>query len=201
MPSSDDHRITLVRHGETTGQSSIRYYGATDVPLSAEGEEQMSRVGAHLAGSRFDRVFTSELSRTRRAAELIAPQGPEAIHVSQLNEINFGRWEGWTKEEIASRDPQLFQQWQDNPIAFTYPEGDCRTELGERIRAAFASLIEQHPAGRWLMVLHRGVIAALLTDLIGPDATGRLRIDLASIHTVVRDDGRWLPERLDQSAA
>ena len=39
-------RITLVRHGETTGQSSIRFFGQTDVPLSDVGREQMRRAGA-----------------------------------------------------------------------------------------------------------------------------------------------------------
>ena len=36
-------RLCIVRHGETAGQSSIRYYGSTDVPLSRLGEEQMRR--------------------------------------------------------------------------------------------------------------------------------------------------------------
>ena len=35
------NRIVLVRHGETTGESSIRYYGATDVPLSDLGRQQV----------------------------------------------------------------------------------------------------------------------------------------------------------------
>ena len=38
-------RILLVRHGETDGESSVRFHGSTDVDLSAEGREQAARAG------------------------------------------------------------------------------------------------------------------------------------------------------------
>src|SRR6185295_1113985 len=120
----DARRLVLVRHGETVGQSSIRYYGATDLALSADGEAQMRRVRQALAGEAFDAVYTSGLQRTIRAARIIVPHLP-AQGVAGFNEINFGRWEGLTREEIATRDPQLFQQWRAAPHEFTYPDGDA----------------------------------------------------------------------------
>ena len=57
-------RFVLVRHGETVGQSSIRYFGATDLPLSESGRRQMERVRVALAGESFDAAYTSELQRT-----------------------------------------------------------------------------------------------------------------------------------------
>ena len=38
------NRILLVRHGETEGESSIRYHGSADVALSEEGREVQSRI-------------------------------------------------------------------------------------------------------------------------------------------------------------
>ena len=57
------NRIVLVRHGETVGQSSIRYYGATAVALSARGREQVREAALALPGAAFDLVLTSPLSR------------------------------------------------------------------------------------------------------------------------------------------
>jgi broad specificity phosphatase PhoE len=192
-------RITLVRHGETTGQSSIRYFGATDVPLNEHGEAQMRRVGSALARDHYDRVFTSELQRSRRAAALIRAAGPPAIAVASFNEIDFGRWEGWTREEIAARDPDSFARWQQDGESFTYPGGESRRQLAHRVLRGLDEILATHPPGAWLMVLHRGVIAAILTHLLELSAEQRsgLAIELGSIHHVARRGDRWDAEAFD----
>lgn len=192
-------RITLVRHGETTGQSSIRYYGATDVALSAHGEEQMRRVGTALAAHRFDRVFTSELQRSRRAAALIRAEEGAATPVPSFNEVDFGRWEGWTRDEIAARDPEHFAHWQRDGESFTYPGGESRVAFRQRVVTGLGGFLQPPPQGAWLMVLHRGVIAVILTQLLelSPQRRGDLAIDLASIHHVVCRAGHWEAEAVD----
>jgi broad specificity phosphatase PhoE len=74
-------RLTLVRHGETVGQSSVRYYGRTDVELSDVGRAQMRRVREAVAGERFTAVFTSRLRRSVEAAALIVPAHDAAARV------------------------------------------------------------------------------------------------------------------------
>jgi len=192
-------RITLVRHGETTGQSSIRYYGATDVALSEHGEEQMRRVGAALAPRRYDVVFASELQRSQRAAELIHGDRSRLIAVAAFNEVHFGRWEGWTREEIAARDPELFDRWQREGESFTYPEGESRPAFSRRVARGLDEILAAYPPGDWLMVLHRGVIAVILSHLLELTAEKRrqLSIDLGSIHHVRRGEDRWHAEAVD----
>lgn len=190
------HRITLVRHGETTGQSSIRYYGATDVPLSDSGEEQMRRVGAALGRARFDRVFSSTLRRSRDAAGIIAP-GIATVAVPELDEIHFGRWEGWTREEIAARDPDLYARWQAAPHDFAYPGGDDRGVFAARVAGGLTRLLDEHAPGEWLMVLHRGVIAVALEHLLGAARPRRVEIALGSMHVVASNGDGWLAEQLD----
>jgi broad specificity phosphatase PhoE len=190
------HRITLVRHGETQGQSSIRYYGATDVPLSTTGERQMRRVGEALSQARFDRVFSSALRRTREAAGIIVPDLP-AVPVAALNEIHFGRWEGWTREEIAARDPELYARWRAQPRAFAYPDGDDRGAFAARVSGGLARLLDEHPPGEWLMVLHRGVIAVALEHLLGAAPPPPVEIALGSMHVVASNGDGWIAEQLD----
>ena len=192
-------RITLVRHGETAGQSSIRYYGVTDVPLSDAGRAQMLRVREALAAESFEAVFASRLRRSFEAASLIgAPLAPTAI--AGFDEVNFGRWEGWTREEIAARDPENFHRWTERRAAFAYPEGESRDAFRGRVAAALANLLASSDAKRMLMVLHKGVIGVILTELLALDEEkrGQLAIELASIHVVARGaDGAWRAESLD----
>jgi broad specificity phosphatase PhoE len=193
-------RITLVRHGETVGQSSIRYYGATDVALSDVGREQMRQVAAALRDERFDAVFSSRLQRSVEAARLVAG-GRTPVHaVAGFDEVNFGRWEGWTREEIAERDPENYHVWQQRRPDFRYPEGDSRPEFEARVGTAARDLLRGMAHDSVLMVLHRGVIAVLLTQLLelSAEARARVDIDLGSIHVVRRENGRWSAEALDR---
>ena len=184
-------RIILVRHGETTGESSIRYHGATDVPLSPLGEEQMRRAGAALAHECFDAVLSSRLRRARRGAELVAQRVPRPL--AAFDEVDFGRWEGWTRGEIAARDPENFRHWQAQPETFVYPGGECRQAFERRVAAGLGGLLAETPDGNVLVVVHRGVIAVILAQLLGltPPARRALEIDLGSIHVVERRGAVW----------
>ena len=191
-------RITLVRHGETTGESSVRYYGATDVPLSALGEAQMRCAGRALAEQRFDGVVSSRLQRARRGALLVARREPRQL--AAFDEVDFGRWEGWTREEIVARDPQHFRVWQRDPETFVYPQGECRQAFQRRVGAGLAELLAEAPGNNLLLVVHRGVIAIILAELLALTAAQRrqLEIDLGSIHVVRRGRTGWEAEVLNR---
>ncbi len=192
-------RLILVRHGETTGQSSIRYYGATDVPLSPLGERQMQLTGAALAAERFAAVYSSRLRRTRHGAALVTRGAHTPVALAAFDEVHFGRWEGLTKEEIARRDPDDYRRWQANPETFAYPEGECRLAFHRRVAAGLQEMLANAPGAVLLAVVHRGVIAVALTELLALTAEKRrgLEIDLGSIHCLVRGRDGWVAERLN----
>ena len=75
-------RLTLVRHGETVGQSSIRYYGATDIELSDLGREQVRRARDRLAGQAFEVVGASSLSRSSAVVMRWGPPSDPAPRAS-----------------------------------------------------------------------------------------------------------------------
>jgi broad specificity phosphatase PhoE len=185
-------RITLVRHGETTGQSSTRYFGATDIPLSSTGRRQMRAVAAALSGERFTAVYSSRLRRSKEAAELIA-DGAKATAVEAFNEVDFGRWEGWTRDEIMAHDAEHYRLWQQSDESFCYPGGESRRGFRERVVAGLAAVTAARPEANVLMVLHKGVIAVILAELLRLPSADRkaLAIDLGSIHVIARREEHW----------
>ncbi len=183
-------RLVLVRHGETVGQSSIRYYGRTDVALSDLGRRQMERVGAALAGEAFDAVYTSPLQRALASARLVAP-GIEPQAIAGFAEVNFGRWEGLTREEIEALEPDLYRRWRVADVDFIYPDGDAVAGFRARVINAFRTLLPSAPE-HLLIVVHTGVIRTILSELLrlpNPDGAA-WRIDLASIHVVAAASDR-----------
>src|SRR5260370_19139613 len=157
-------RLVLVRHGETTGKSSIRYFGRTDVELSELGRAQM-RAAASLLAARtgvtsFAPVFASPLKRATEGARIIAGATSATVTIDEFVEVDFGLFEGLTADEIRAHHPIEFARWNDNRLAdgYAYPGGESR--------AAFTARVERG-VERMLTVLDGAVASAPY----GADAT------------------------------
>jgi broad specificity phosphatase PhoE len=192
-------RLILVRHGETVGQSSIRYHGATDVALNQHGKEQMHRVRAALAGEEVDAVYTSRLQRTTTAARIIAPEAASQA-VAGFDEIHFGRWEGLTREEIVARDEELFHVWQSAGEDFVYPDGESLSDFRARVVSSFMEIAPAAPE-RVLIVAHKGVIRTITTELLrlSPEESAAWQIDLGSVHVLSMNAAAWSAEAVNDT--
>ena len=158
-------RLVMLRHGDTVGNSKERFHGSNDVALSAEGRAQVLEAKHQLRMEPIDRVVSSPLSRAWASARLVAPGAP--IQLDQdLREIDFGRWEGLTKEEIQAADPQNYEAWQSQGSSFDFPGGERRDDFVERVLGALAR-IQQSGASNVLVVAHKGTIKTIAKQLLG----------------------------------
>jgi broad specificity phosphatase PhoE len=164
-PMSQLRRILLVRHGETDGESSIRFHGSTDVDLSAEGREQVERAGRQVRRQPIDLVVASPLRRSWRAAWIAGGGAPVRLE-SDFREVDFGRWEGLTMEEIQVCDPILCEDWQSGADGFGYPGGESREEFRARVGRGLERLLAADVYSA-LLVLHKGVIRLIAEQLTG----------------------------------
>ena len=187
------NRIVLVRHGETVGESSIRYYGATDVPLSDLGREQVRAARLALPGDAFGLVVTSPLSRAWESARIVRPKDAVRL-VAELREIDFGDWEGLTAEEIRARDPIRYEDWQQRRPGFEFPGGERRGDFQSRVGRAVDSLLTAGVSSA-LVVVHKGVIRAIARRLLeeelpegAPDLGGVVQLTR-------RPSGSWFAGR------
>ena len=179
-------RLVMLRHGETVGNSSVRFHGAGDVALSETGRAQMRAAGGALRQSVFDLVVASPLRRSWEAAKIVAGAAPVRLDHG-LREIDFGRWEGLTEQEIAVRDPVLHREWRDRARGFEFPGGELRSEFQGRVMQAFGR-IEASGAEGALVVGHKGVIRTIALKLLAkplPDG----QPDLARAITLAHDVG------------
>ena len=207
MPIRHDLTLVLVRHGETEGESSIRYHGRNDVALSELGRAQMRaarrEIETRFGDTSFEHIFATPLSRAREGAQIIAGRDARIIAVEDFIEVHFGLFEGLTREEIQQRHPIEFEKWRADPLApaYTYPEGENRAGFTERVERGLATtlkLIDASKRGeheRVLIVAHRGVIRTIVATLTGAEPI----VDLASIHILARD-AKWRPLVLDFTA-
>ncbi|MCL6500988.1 MAG: histidine phosphatase family protein, partial [Candidatus Pacearchaeota archaeon] len=95
--------IYLVRHGLTDWNEKGLLQGQSDIPLNKKGEEQaVKAVKKHFKKIKFEAIFSSDLIRAKRTAEIIALEKKMAVETSKLlRERDFGPFEGkhWQQVE------------------------------------------------------------------------------------------------------
>lgn len=189
-----------MRHGETEGQSSIRYHGRTDVRLNALGRAQMERTRDALRGETFGRIYASTLSRSVEGAAIVG-RAAAVTQVAGFDEIDFGDWEGLTPEEIRAAHPEAYARWAANGTDFQYPGGESTRAFRERVVRALHNVLATAPAANLLLVVHKGIVRSVLGELLRLDEArrGALLIALGSIHVIDQADGVWRPAALDRT--
>jgi broad specificity phosphatase PhoE len=145
-------RLLLVRHGESTWNVAGRWQGHADPPLSDLGERQ-AVAGAAALTVPPDAVWTSDLARARRTAELLAePHGLTPRADARLRERDLGEWSGLTRAEIEER-------WPGWLAARRSPDGfEADEPLAARALAALREIAAAEPGATVIVVTHGGVI-------------------------------------------
>ena len=185
-------RIVMIRHGETVGNSSERLHGAADVALSDEGRAQMRAAARSLRHEVFDVVAASPLQRSWQSAAVVAPCASVQL-VPEFREIDFGRWEGMSLDEVRASDPVGYREWQARTPGFEYPGGERRAAFRERVGRGLARVEETGARGA-LLIVHKGVIRTI-AELLGAPVAGSAP-ELGESVALSRDgDGRWFVGR------
>jgi alpha-ribazole phosphatase len=160
--------IYLLRHGEVVGAETRRFIGHLDVPLSALGERQCAAQAARLRRVKLTAVFSSDLARSRRSAEIVgAPHGLAPTAAPALREMAMGRWEGLTAAEIRAREPAAFADWMARVGEFPFPDGESVLDLMARAVPAFEAIAAAHAGQAIAVVAHGGTNRALLCHVLG----------------------------------
>jgi alpha-ribazole phosphatase len=186
--------IYLVRHGSVVGAETRRFIGHLDVPLSPRGEREAAALARRLATVKLAAAYSSDLSRTRRTAEILAgPHRLEAIAVPALREVAMGRWEGLTAEEIRALDPAAFDTWMADVGRFQFPDGESLSDVTARVWPALEAIVERHAGGAVLVVAHGGPNRIVLCQALGmpPERILSLGQDYAALSIIERNRKGW----------
>jgi alpha-ribazole phosphatase len=180
-------RLLLVRHGETELQSSLRYWGRTDVALGAVGLHQAEQLRDRLAMEHVDAIYSSELKRAADTAGIIATRHNLKITTCpELREVDFGRLEGLEFNEIHSQFPDVEQMWITRNPALVYPDGESLLDFERRVSQFDARLKNHRAEETVLIVAHAGILRTLICRLLELEMKNRwnIKVDLASLSII-----------------
>ncbi|MEE2940321.1 MAG: histidine phosphatase family protein [Planctomycetota bacterium] len=150
--------IVAARHAAVAREWRGRCYGRTDVTVEVAEEEAARRVQEGLRGA-FDAVWSSPLARCHGPARI----GAEALGLEhrvdvRLQELDHGRFEGRSWDEIHAAEPEALARWGERWIEEGPPGGESARALELRV-AAWADGLQR--GTRHLLIAHAGPVRAL----------------------------------------
>jgi probable phosphoglycerate mutase len=179
-------RVVLARHGETAWSLSGQHTGRSDIPLTANGEQNARQLGVRLAGQSFALVLTSPLGRARRTCEL-AGFGAQAQVCDDLLEWDYGEFEGLTSKQIHEKRPGwvLFRDG--------CPGGESPAQVTARLEKLAATLHSQQ--GDTILFAHGHILRCLAGVWVrmGLGLGGLLALSPASMSVLGYDHTRDEP--------
>ncbi len=180
-------KLLLARHGDTRLNSARMFVGHTDAELSALGRRQVKRLRDRLAAERVDVIYSSDLKRAVATAETIASRHHlDVITCPELREINYGKVEGLTFEEIKRLYPEVAELCAEWNLQLEFPDGESFDEFKQRV-SKFLDRLKQHtPEQTILIVAHGGPLRLMVCHLLGIELWHwrQIHIDLASLSIV-----------------
>jgi len=134
--------LVFVRHGLTERSIPEQHLGQRiDVPLSSDGLRQAHALERRLHGVPFDRIVSSPLSRARETVEIVAAGRP-VIGDVRLAEMDYGEWEGHTRDEVLGLHPGFRAKWEGDPAALRCPGGESGNDVARRVGSLLRELID-----------------------------------------------------------
>ena len=157
-----------MRHGQTAmNADNNRYCGVTDVELTSIGEQQAVDVGQRLQDLSLDALFSSPLKRARRTAELLGLDKELQVD-PRLIELDFGQWEGKTREEFIAEDPSSWTNWNTDPEAHPAGgDGETAKSVIDRLNSFYEEVLSKYNGGIIAVVGHNGLNRIFLANKLG----------------------------------
>lgn len=143
-------------------------------------------LGRRLARETVAAVHSSPLDRTRATAAAIAAHHGHAVQLApDLNEIDFGDWNGCSFDELEG-DPD-WRRWNSARASSRPPGGEAMAEAQARAVAHVERSAAAHDGAGVVLVSHCDIIRAVVAHYLGLPLDHLLRFDIdpASVSTLV----------------
>jgi probable phosphoglycerate mutase len=183
----------LLRHGQTEHTPERRFSGSSDLPLSELGRAEARAAALSLEERGIDAIVCSPLRRCRETAAAAAEVLGLTVHVDDdLRELDFGEWEGLTRDEAVARNPLALRRF-FGATDVRAPGGESIADVSARVARARQRILDTYAGQTVLVVSHVTPIKLLLAAGLGTgdEVVHRVFLEAASLCTVAwSSDGR-----------
>lgn len=157
----------IVRHSETEWNVKHLMQGHSDSELTSKGIEETKKFAEKLKSIKFDLIFSSDLLRAKRTAEIISMERDIALKTTELiRERRYGEFEGKPNTEYEVVNEALDKLTEEQKYTYKHSPG---IESDEEVVTRFLTFIREvavsNPGKTILAVSHGGIMRAFMIKL------------------------------------
>ena len=165
-------KLYFVRHGRTLWNLEGRFQGASgDSPLLPESIDVLQQLGQYLKEVPFDTIYSSDLPRAVKSAEIIQSQLQTPCplkSIPDLREWQLGKLEGSKIATLNAIYPQQIKAFRSNLAQFDTKMFEAESLYSTTKRTIqFIKSLKESKAERILIVGHGANLTASLRTLLG----------------------------------
>ncbi|WP_377890057.1 histidine phosphatase family protein [Alkalihalobacillus sp. R86527] len=177
--------VGLVRHGVTEWNSLGKAQGHSNISLNQEGKNQALKLAERLSKEEpWDVIITSDLSRAKETAEIIASRLPHTPIIEQpsIREMHGGEIEGTTE---AERVAKWGEDWRNKELGM-----EKRQDVAQRGGAFLEELTSAYKGKRVLVVSH-GAWIGITLEYLFPEEYFYAFLENTSLSIIQKSDQGW----------
>ncbi len=158
-----------MRHGATDWNLEHRCQGSSDRDLSDVGLRQAEEIAARLRGETIHGIYSSDLKRARRTAEVISTHHSLPVVIEEsIRELDHGQLEGLTFNEIKQNHGEFLVRWRSEPAELQVPGGERLADVAERAWMGLNQIVTRHARSDTIVVVsHNFPIVGIVCRITG----------------------------------
>ena len=166
--------VDLLRHGEPEGGRAYRGHSIDD-PLSETGWQQMWAAVEH--HKPWEQIVSSPLQRCQAFAQVLGERYNIPVDIEpDFKEVGFGAWEGKTPLQLQENNLKAYDNFYRDPVNCRPAGAEPLDEFIKRVSQAYEALLTNHANKHVLVVVHAGVMRAIIAKVLFAAPIGMYKI-------------------------
>jgi phosphoserine phosphatase len=164
------HQILLIRPGATPYDEQGRIQGSLDMPLSPHGEAQLTQLQSTLPTLTPVAIYSGPSQAAEQTAEVLGERwNLKHKVVDKLHNLDHGLWQGQLVDELKTKQPRVYRQWQEQPETVCPPQGETVLAAKARIAEALKKMLKKHKPGGVIVIVSQEPLASIVRHVLKLD--------------------------------
>lgn len=188
--------LLLVRHAQTNAGEDI-FVGNCDADLTLDGIEKTIELGRTLQDYNIDAIYTSPLGRSEKTAKILNGFLMVEFNVDdRIREIDYGIWDGVSRNEIRKKYSKEYQNWEENYETIVPKNGEPPQKVLARLLDFLEDVVAKYKSEEdvsIVVVSHKTAIRILISYLRQGNLKNYrdMKITNTTINKIYYDEGKW----------